>query len=167
MQERKAHLLYQSLLQNTYVCLTGNKKHVPHVLFCLSVCLQTNCLFVLLLFQEQLQHYSQLYNLSRSERSKVCELAVTMATDGQPLGLIGELLHVAVGPLDLSVKSVVRDAVEKVVVALRYCLSPSFIQHFFFFFGLSSLIVVQKHKHMRSKTWRIQALKLLARSNAI
>ncbi|XP_028253229.1 NBAS subunit of NRZ tethering complex [Parambassis ranga] len=68
--------------------------------------------------QEQLQHYSQLYNLSRSERSKVCKLAVTMATDGQPLGLIGELLHVAVGPLDLSVKSVLRDAVEKVVAAL-------------------------------------------------
>ncbi|XP_069014456.1 NBAS subunit of NRZ tethering complex [Embiotoca jacksoni] len=68
--------------------------------------------------QEQLQGYSQLYDLSRSERSKVCELAVTMATDGQPLERIGELLHVAVGRLDLSVKSVLHDAVERVVAAL-------------------------------------------------
>lgn len=54
------------------------------------------------------------------------ELAVTMATDGQPLGLIRELLGVAVGPLDLSVKTVFGDAVEKVVAALRYQLSPLF-----------------------------------------
>lgn len=68
--------------------------------------------------QEQLQGYSQLYDLSRSERSKVCELAVTMATDGQPLEHIGELLRTAVGPLDLSVKSVLHHAVERVVAAL-------------------------------------------------
>ncbi|KAM9840516.1 NBAS subunit of NRZ tethering complex [Aulostomus maculatus] len=68
--------------------------------------------------QEQLQGYSQLYDLSRSERSKVHELAVTMATDGQPLECIGELLRVAVGALDLSVKSVLRAAVERVVAAL-------------------------------------------------
>lgn len=72
------------------------------------------------LFQEQLQGYSQLYDLSRSERSKVHELAVAMATDGQPLERVGELLRVAVGPLDLSVKSVLHDAVERVVAALRY-----------------------------------------------
>lgn len=69
------------------------------------------------------QRYSQLYDLSRSERSKVHELAVTMATDGEPLERIGELLRVAVGPLDLSVKMVLRDAVERVVAALRYYLS--------------------------------------------
>lgn len=69
------------------------------------------------------QDYSQLYDLSRSERSKVHELAVTMATDGQPLERIGELLRVAVGPLDLSIKSVLRDAVERVVAALRYYIS--------------------------------------------
>ncbi|XP_040920272.1 neuroblastoma-amplified sequence isoform X2 [Toxotes jaculatrix] len=68
--------------------------------------------------QEQLQGYSQLYDLSRSEWSKVHDLAVTMATDGQPLECIGELLHVAVGPLDLSVKTVLRDAVARVVAAL-------------------------------------------------
>lgn len=70
------------------------------------------------------QRYRQLYDLSRSERSKVHELAVTMATDGQPLDCIKELLRVAVGPLDLSVKTVLRDAMERVVAALRYCLSP-------------------------------------------
>uniref|UniRef100_A0A3B4G7Z2 NBAS subunit of NRZ tethering complex n=1 Tax=Pundamilia nyererei TaxID=303518 RepID=A0A3B4G7Z2_9CICH len=68
--------------------------------------------------QEQLRAYSQLYDLSRSERSKVCELAVTMATDGQPLEQIGELLRVTVGSLDLSLKSVLHDAVERVVAAL-------------------------------------------------
>lgn len=48
-----------------------------------------------------------------------------MATDGQPLERIGELLRVAVGPLDLSVKTVLEDAMERVVAALRYYLSPS------------------------------------------
>lgn len=52
------------------------------------------------------------------------ELAVAMATDGQPLGRIGELLGVAVGRLDLSVKTVFGDAVEKVVAALRYQPGP-------------------------------------------
>lgn len=65
------------------------------------------------------QRYGQLYDLSRSERSKVRELAVTMAMEGQPLERISELLHVAVGPLHLSVKTVLQDAVEKVVAALR------------------------------------------------
>uniref|UniRef100_A0AAX7UV55 Neuroblastoma-amplified sequence N-terminal domain-containing protein n=1 Tax=Astatotilapia calliptera TaxID=8154 RepID=A0AAX7UV55_ASTCA len=69
-------------------------------------------------YLEQLRAYSQLYDLSRSERSKVCELAVTMATDGQPLEQIGELLRVTVGSLDLSLKSVLHDAVERVVAAL-------------------------------------------------
>lgn len=74
--------------------------------------------FVLSLGDGQ-QRYGQLYDLSRSESSKVRELAVTMATEGQPLDRIGELLRVAVGPLDLSVKTVLQDAVEKVVAALR------------------------------------------------
>lgn len=43
-----------------------------------------------------------------------------MATDGQPLEQIGELLRVTVGSLDLSLKSVLHDAVERVVAALRY-----------------------------------------------
>lgn len=83
------------------------------------------------------QRYSQLYDLSRSERSKVHELAVTMATDGQPLERIGELLCVAVGPLDLSVKTVLQDAMERVVAALRYSLSPS----------LCLLCFIHKRKH--------------------
>ncbi|KAK5616111.1 hypothetical protein CRENBAI_017365 [Crenichthys baileyi] len=68
--------------------------------------------------QEQQQRYSQRYDLSRSERSKICELAVTMATDGHPLEQIKELLRVAVGPLDLSVKTVFQEAVQRVVAAL-------------------------------------------------
>ncbi|XP_042359181.1 neuroblastoma-amplified sequence [Plectropomus leopardus] len=73
--------------------------------------------FILSLKDSQ-QRYSQLYDLSRSERLKVHELAVTMATDGEPLERIGELLRVAVGPLDLSVKTVLCDAIERVVAAL-------------------------------------------------
>ncbi|XP_078131426.1 NBAS subunit of NRZ tethering complex [Sander vitreus] len=73
---------------------------------------------VILSLKDSQQRYRQLYDLSRSERSKVHELAVTMATDGQPLDCIKELLPVAVGPLDLSVKTVLRDAMERVVAAL-------------------------------------------------
>uniref|UniRef100_A0A3Q3DDB3 NBAS subunit of NRZ tethering complex n=1 Tax=Hippocampus comes TaxID=109280 RepID=A0A3Q3DDB3_HIPCM len=68
--------------------------------------------------QEQLRGYSRLYDLSRSERSKVHELAVTMATDGQPLQSIRQLLHIALGQQDLSVKSVLQDAVARVVTVL-------------------------------------------------
>ncbi|KAM3602383.1 uncharacterized protein V6R79_003119 [Siganus canaliculatus] len=73
--------------------------------------------FILSLKDSQ-QNYCQLYDLSRSERLKVHELAVTMATDGQPLDHIRELLRVAVGSLDLSIKTVLHDAVERVVAAL-------------------------------------------------
>ncbi|XP_020497698.2 NBAS subunit of NRZ tethering complex [Labrus bergylta] len=72
----------------------------------------------ILSLKDSLQGYSQLYDLSRSEKSKLHELAVTMATDGQPLERIGQLLRVAVGPLDLSVKTVLGDAVDRVVAAL-------------------------------------------------
>ncbi|KAF1376523.1 hypothetical protein PFLUV_G00212370 [Perca fluviatilis] len=73
---------------------------------------------VILSLKDSQQRYRQLYDLSRSERSKVHELAITMATDGQPLDCITEILRVAVGPLDLSVKTVLRDAMERVVAAL-------------------------------------------------
>ncbi|XP_068609705.1 NBAS subunit of NRZ tethering complex [Brachionichthys hirsutus] len=73
--------------------------------------------FVMSLKDSQ-QHYAELYDLSRSERSKVHELAVTMATDGQPLQRVGELLRVAVGPLNLTVEMVLCDAVGRVVAAL-------------------------------------------------
>ncbi|XP_028823791.1 NBAS subunit of NRZ tethering complex isoform X2 [Denticeps clupeoides] len=65
--------------------------------------------------QVELQRYSRLYDLSRSERSKVHQLAVTMAMDGQPLEQIQQLLEAAVGTLDLSIKRVVEDAVMQVV----------------------------------------------------
>uniref|UniRef100_A0A3B5BP03 NBAS subunit of NRZ tethering complex n=1 Tax=Stegastes partitus TaxID=144197 RepID=A0A3B5BP03_9TELE len=68
--------------------------------------------------QEQHRRYGRLYDLSRSDRAGVCRLAVTMATDGQPLDLIGQLLSVAVGPSDLSVRTVLQEAVENVVAAL-------------------------------------------------
>uniref|UniRef100_A0A8C5FM34 NBAS subunit of NRZ tethering complex n=1 Tax=Gadus morhua TaxID=8049 RepID=A0A8C5FM34_GADMO len=75
--------------------------------------------FILSLKESQeLRDYSHAYDLSRSERSKVHRLAVTMATDGQPLGRIGELLAVAGGSPELSVKSVLHDAVARVVATL-------------------------------------------------
>ncbi|KAJ8270630.1 hypothetical protein GJAV_G00117350 [Gymnothorax javanicus] len=68
--------------------------------------------------QELLLKYSRLYDLSRSDREKVHDLAVTMVMDGQPLSDVRQLLEVAVGPLHISLKNVVRDAVERVVSAL-------------------------------------------------
>ncbi|XP_051954373.1 NBAS subunit of NRZ tethering complex [Xyrauchen texanus] len=68
--------------------------------------------------EERLQMYSHIYDLSRSEQSKVHHLAVTMALDGQLLEQIEQLLTVAVGMSDLSPKSVVQDAVERIITAL-------------------------------------------------
>uniref|UniRef100_A0A8C1T5E1 NBAS subunit of NRZ tethering complex n=1 Tax=Cyprinus carpio TaxID=7962 RepID=A0A8C1T5E1_CYPCA len=70
--------------------------------------------------QELLQKYSRIYDLSRSEQSKVRHLAITMVMDGQPLERIEQLLAVSVGTSDLSVESVVQDAVERIITALRY-----------------------------------------------
>uniref|UniRef100_A0A8C2PVG0 NBAS subunit of NRZ tethering complex n=1 Tax=Cyprinus carpio TaxID=7962 RepID=A0A8C2PVG0_CYPCA len=70
--------------------------------------------------QELLQKYSRIYDLSRSEQSKVRHLAITMVMDGQPLERIKQLLAVSVGTSDLSVESVVQDAVERIITALRY-----------------------------------------------
>uniref|UniRef100_A0A672QJL0 Neuroblastoma-amplified sequence n=1 Tax=Sinocyclocheilus grahami TaxID=75366 RepID=A0A672QJL0_SINGR len=70
--------------------------------------------------QELLQKYSRIYDLSRSEQSKVRHLAITMAMDGQPLERIEQLLAVTVGTSDLSAESIVQDAVEQIITALRY-----------------------------------------------
>ncbi|MGH0150882.1 UNVERIFIED_CONTAM: hypothetical protein FKN15_036300 [Acipenser sinensis] len=68
--------------------------------------------------QELLQKYSNLYDLSRSEEKSVRELAVTMSIDGQPLDHIQQLLEVSSGPLHISPKSVVQDAVNRIVSTL-------------------------------------------------
>lgn len=69
--------------------------------------------------QETLRKYGDLYDLSRSEKGKLHDQAVAMCLDGLPLGMIQQLLQVAVGPLDISPKDVVRSAVRKIVSALR------------------------------------------------
>ncbi|KAJ8397644.1 hypothetical protein AAFF_G00436430 [Aldrovandia affinis] len=69
--------------------------------------------------QELLQNYSRLYDLSRSDKEKIHDLAVNMSMDGQPLSHVEQLLEVAVGPLDIPLKSVVHDAIERIVSALR------------------------------------------------
>uniref|UniRef100_A0A672QJH8 Neuroblastoma-amplified sequence n=1 Tax=Sinocyclocheilus grahami TaxID=75366 RepID=A0A672QJH8_SINGR len=68
--------------------------------------------------EELLQKYSRIYDLSRSEQSKVRHLAITMAMDGQPLERIEQLLAVTVGTSDLSAESIVQDAVEQIITAL-------------------------------------------------
>ncbi|MBN3294406.1 NBAS protein, partial [Polypterus senegalus] len=68
--------------------------------------------------QELLKTYSSQYDMSRSEKEKVHELAVTMALDGQPLGDIQNLLRAAAGSLDISPKCVVRDAVKRIISVL-------------------------------------------------
>ncbi|XP_036737524.2 NBAS subunit of NRZ tethering complex isoform X2 [Manis pentadactyla] len=69
--------------------------------------------------QEMLQKYSHLYDLSRSEKGKLHDQAVSMCLDGQPLRMIEQLLQVAVGPVGISPKDVVQSAVMKIVSALR------------------------------------------------
>uniref|UniRef100_A0ACB8GDT9 Uncharacterized protein n=2 Tax=Sphaerodactylus townsendi TaxID=933632 RepID=A0ACB8GDT9_9SAUR len=68
--------------------------------------------------QTTLQEYGLLYDLSRSEKEKISEQAVTMCIDGQPLNMIQNLLEVAVGDLGLSSKDIVQKAVIKVVDTL-------------------------------------------------
>ncbi|KAI6056174.1 NBAS [Marmota monax] len=68
--------------------------------------------------QEILQKYSDLYDLSRSEKGKLHDQAVTMCLDGQPLRMIQQLLGVAVGPLDISPKDVVQCAIRKIISVL-------------------------------------------------
>lgn len=69
--------------------------------------------------QETLQNYSHQYDLSRSDKGKVHDQAVAMCLDGQPLRMLQQLLEVAVGPLDISPKDIVKSAVMKIVSALR------------------------------------------------
>uniref|UniRef100_A0A8D2IZ58 NBAS subunit of NRZ tethering complex n=1 Tax=Varanus komodoensis TaxID=61221 RepID=A0A8D2IZ58_VARKO len=69
--------------------------------------------------QNILREYGHQYDLSRSEKEKINEQAVTMCIDGQPLDMIQKLLSVAVGDLGLSPRDVVQTAVNKVVAALR------------------------------------------------
>ncbi|XP_040848780.1 neuroblastoma-amplified sequence isoform X2 [Ochotona curzoniae] len=68
--------------------------------------------------QETLQNYSHQYDLSRSDKGKVHDQAVAMCLDGQPLRMLQQLLEVAVGPLDISPKDIVKSAVMKIVSAL-------------------------------------------------
>ncbi|XP_006869532.1 PREDICTED: neuroblastoma-amplified sequence-like, partial [Chrysochloris asiatica] len=68
--------------------------------------------------QEMLQKYSNLYDLSRSDKGKLLDQAVAMCLDGQPLRMIQQLLDVAVGPLGISPKDVVKNAVMKIISVL-------------------------------------------------
>ncbi|XP_036438220.1 neuroblastoma-amplified sequence isoform X2 [Colossoma macropomum] len=68
--------------------------------------------------EKRLQGYSRVYDLSRSERVKVRQLAITMALDGQPLERIEQLLTTAVDLSDLQPRSIVQEAVERIISAL-------------------------------------------------
>ncbi|XP_062857972.1 NBAS subunit of NRZ tethering complex [Trichomycterus rosablanca] len=68
--------------------------------------------------EERLRRYSRAYDLSRSKKSGIHQLAVTMALDGQPLERIEKLLGVSVGSSDLSLRGVVQDAVERIISVL-------------------------------------------------
>ncbi|XP_063110384.1 NBAS subunit of NRZ tethering complex isoform X3 [Cavia porcellus] len=68
--------------------------------------------------QVALQRYRELYDLSRSEEEALCSLAVSMCLDGQPLAMIQQLLEVAVGPRDTTLKDVVRSAIVKIMSTL-------------------------------------------------
>uniref|UniRef100_A0A4W3IP51 NBAS subunit of NRZ tethering complex n=1 Tax=Callorhinchus milii TaxID=7868 RepID=A0A4W3IP51_CALMI len=68
--------------------------------------------------QDQFSNYYRLYDLSRSERSKLHELAVTMVLDGQALNIMQQMLAVAVESQSVSSKAVVQDAVQRVINTL-------------------------------------------------
>lgn len=76
-------------------------------------------IYFIFFIQTILQEYGRLYDLSRSEKDKIIEQAVTMCIDGQPLNMIQKLLEVAVGDLGLSSRDILQKAVIKVVEALR------------------------------------------------
>uniref|UniRef100_A0A8C0UJY2 NBAS subunit of NRZ tethering complex n=1 Tax=Cyanistes caeruleus TaxID=156563 RepID=A0A8C0UJY2_CYACU len=65
--------------------------------------------------QDTLQKYGYFYDLSRSEKEKIHEQAVTMCIDGQPLDMVQQLLQVAVGDLGLSPQDIVQCAIKKIV----------------------------------------------------
>ncbi|XP_075717206.1 NBAS subunit of NRZ tethering complex isoform X2 [Rhinoderma darwinii] len=68
--------------------------------------------------QDRVQKYSHMYDLSRSEKEKLRNLAVTMCLDGQSLNTIQKLLQVAVGDIDISPKDVVQNSTESVIANL-------------------------------------------------
>ncbi|OXB59152.1 hypothetical protein ASZ78_000009 [Callipepla squamata] len=68
--------------------------------------------------QDILQKYGYLYDLSRSERDRIHDQAVTMCVDGQPLDMIQQLIEVAVGDLSLSPKDIVQCAIKKIICML-------------------------------------------------
>ncbi|KAM6458959.1 NBAS subunit of NRZ tethering complex isoform 2-T2 [Liasis olivaceus] len=68
--------------------------------------------------QNILREYGHQYDLSRSEKKRIHEQAVTMCLDGQPLNMIQKLLDVAVGDLGLSPRDIVETALSRVVDAL-------------------------------------------------
>lgn len=68
--------------------------------------------------EKRLQEYGRQYDLSRSDRGKVQQLAVTMVLDGQPLERIEQLLGVAVHLSDLQPRGVVQDAVQRIISSL-------------------------------------------------
>ncbi|KAM9317014.1 NBAS subunit of NRZ tethering complex [Gastrophryne carolinensis] len=69
--------------------------------------------------QNGVRQYSYLYDMSRSEKEKLRDLAVTMCIDGQPLHTIQNLLQVAVGNSELSVKDIVQCSTERIISVLR------------------------------------------------
>ncbi|KAM3855647.1 NBAS subunit of NRZ tethering complex isoform 2-T2 [Vipera latastei] len=68
--------------------------------------------------QKILQEYGYQYDISRSEKKRIHEQAVTMCLDGQPLSMIKTLLDVAVGDLGLSPRDIVETALIRVIAAL-------------------------------------------------
>nr|DBA25758.1 TPA: hypothetical protein GDO54_010108 [Pyxicephalus adspersus] len=69
--------------------------------------------------QDGVRQYSYLYDLSRSEKKKLRDLAVTMCIDGHPLDTIQKLLEVAVGDSDLSPKDIVQCSTQRIISVLR------------------------------------------------
>ncbi|XP_053565639.1 NBAS subunit of NRZ tethering complex isoform X2 [Bombina bombina] len=68
--------------------------------------------------QDRLQKYSYLYDLSRSEKDKIKDLAVTMCLEGESLDTIQKLLEAAVGFLGINPRDIVKYSTEKIIESL-------------------------------------------------
>ncbi|NXJ11056.1 NBAS protein, partial [Odontophorus gujanensis] len=104
--------------KNPAVAYEKTLNHLQHSLAHLETLTHSFITYLKSSEQDILQKYGYLYDLSRSERDRIHDQAVTMCIDGQPLDMIQQLIEVAVGDLSLSPKDIVRCAIKKIICML-------------------------------------------------
>ncbi|XP_030054710.1 NBAS subunit of NRZ tethering complex [Microcaecilia unicolor] len=103
---------------NSAVAYEGALNHLQQSLAHLETLCHSFIAYLKNIDQDRLQKYGYLYDLSRSEKKKISDLAVTICMDGQPLDMIQKLLAVAVGPLEIAPRDVTYSAVQNIIASL-------------------------------------------------